>query len=125
MGAHLVFVSRVACAEGHPGDGNLTVYRVGRANDASFEHCGMLEKRLFHLLWGDVGAASNNELLQAALEPVIAVLVARSQVAGVQPAVVEQAFGGIGIVPVASAVGGTANEDFPGLALRYVTSVQV
>jgi hypothetical protein len=50
MDAQLVFVNQVAGAEGNSGDGNLTIYAVGCADDAGFEHCGMLEKRLFHLL---------------------------------------------------------------------------
>jgi len=76
MGAQLVFIGRVAGTEGHRGDGNLAVQRVGCTNDASFEHCWMLVKRFLYLLWRDVGAASNNDLLEAAPKPVVAVLVA-------------------------------------------------
>src|SRR6516162_73645 len=125
MDAQLVFVNRVSGAEGNSGDGNLTIYEVGRADDASFEHGGMTVERFFHLLRRDVGAGSNNELLESALKPVVAVLVVRGQVAGVQPAVLEQAGRSGRFVPVADAIGGTMNEDFPGLALRYVMAVTV
>src|SRR5215469_1962428 len=125
MGAQLVFINRVAGAEGNSGDGNFAIYRVGCTDDASFEDRWMLVKCLFHFLWRDVGPASNNELLEAALKLVVAVLVAGSQIAGVQPAVFEQTFGGMGIVPVANAIGGAANKDFPGLAREHIMAVPI
>src|SRR5215469_2810624 len=66
MGAQLRHVAARAGLEDHAGEDVLAVELVRNADCRRFENGRMLEQRLVDLAWGDVLAALDDQLLQAA-----------------------------------------------------------
>ena len=93
--------------------------RVGHADDASLEDSGMMIQGLFHFLRRDVGAAANDDLLDAPFEPEETVRIAPDQVAGAQPAVVKGGRGGLRVVPISHAIGRALYLQFADLAVGH------
>ena len=79
---------------------------------------GMVHQRLVDLARRNLFAAAIDDLLEAAGEPEIAVLVEDALVAGAEPAVAESFGVGLGVVLVASRDVGAADDDLADLAGR-------
>lgn len=82
----------------------------------------MLIQRLFDLLRRDVGTAADDDLLQAAFEPVISTFIAHDQIAGMEPSTSEEFRRRVGIIPVANAVRRTAKNELANFAGLHVVS---
>ena len=87
MLAQCCLVGAGAGLEHDGGEYVLTVIFVRDANRRRLQHSGVREQRLINLARGDVFAALDDELLDAAGDEVKAIAVTVPQIAGAQPAV--------------------------------------
>ena len=110
----------MAFAQHDAGQDLLTVMAVGHAHRGGVEHRGMAQQRFIDLARGDVLAALDDQLLDAAGDEEEAVGVAVAEVAGAQPAVGGEARGGgVGILVVAAHHVRTADRDLAGDAVGH------
>src|SRR5690348_3421824 len=83
-------------------DDLLTQVGVRRPDHGDLSHRRMPRQRLFHLTRVDVVAAADDQLAGAAGDGEVAVVADRAEIAGLEPAVRAEYFGGgVGAVPVA------------------------
>ena len=99
---------------------------VRLADDGDLAHAGMAREDVLDLERVDVLAARDDHVVDAAVEPEVAVLVEPPDVAGAVPAVADRLRVGVGAVPVAGErlVGGQVAEDLAVLAEARQARVQ-
>ena len=93
--ADVFFGEGLAAVEDDEGDGDFAVFFVGGADDLDVLDFGEGEEEVLDFLWGDVFAAADDDVLDAAGDAVVAGFVAGAEVAGVQPAVLVDDGGGL------------------------------
>ncbi len=110
-----------------PDDGGdlLAEGRVGRREDGSLQHSGVLEQDRFHLERRDVLAPSDNDVLGAIDDIEEAFLVEAPDVPGVEPAVGERRCRLLRTAPIARDDVRTLDPDLPGVSRRRVVAVLV
>src|SRR4029077_7818341 len=92
---------RFARPEGDIGADVLAMHQVTHADDACDHHGGMLEQSILDFLGRDVRAVMNDELLLAAAEGELALVIGLHEIAGIEPAVTYGLGSGRGILPIA------------------------
>ncbi len=98
----------------HIGNGHFLPFRIGHADDAAIGDIGMFEQHTFDLGGVDVLAAGNDHVLLAVMDPEITVIVARADIAGAIPAVMQRFARRSLVAPVFEEYVGAAHGDLAG-----------
>ena len=111
MRLQILRLDRTARPSDNIGDRYLIPFGIRPANDAAFNHIGVLQKHAFDLGRIDVFAAGNDQVLLAVVHPKITVGIAAADVAGAIPAVVQRLPGRCFIAPIFRENVGTTHDD--------------